>query len=155
MIRAYLKEAKRAGTILKKTKLANLLYFADFAWYYTHKESMSGMTYRKLEFGPVPDAYFGLIEEMETNGELNITQVARDDYHMYEIAETRASEKKPFTLLSKKELQLIQAIWKKWEEAKTEEIVHFTYNQAPYAEAEINGNISYDAIQKEDPLYVF
>ena len=155
MIRAYLREAKRTGTTLKKTKLANLLYFADFAWYYTHKESLSGMTYRKLEFGPVPDAYFSIIEEMETNGELNITQVARDDYHMYEITETRASEKRPLDLLSKKEVQLIQAIWKKWEDAKTEEIVRFTYNQTPYTSAEVNGNISYEAITKEDPLYIF
>jgi transcriptional regulator with XRE-family HTH domain len=155
MIRAYLREAKGSGKTLKKTKLANLLYLADFAWYYTHQESMSGMTYRKLEFGPVPDAYFSTIEEMERKGEINVTQVARNDYHMYEIEETRASEKGALSLLTKKELNLIQSIWKRWEDAKTEEIVRFTHEQSPYRDAEENGNILYELIMKEDPLYIF
>ena len=41
-----------------KTKLAKLLYLADFAWYYDHLKSMSGMQYRKITFGPVPDTFF-------------------------------------------------------------------------------------------------
>ncbi len=155
MIRAYLREADTHGSILKKTKLANLLYLADFAWYYTHKQSMSGMTYRRLAFGPVPDSYFSVIEEMEGDGELNITQVARDDYHMYEMEETRASKKEALHLISKKELELIKNIWKRWEDAKTEEIVRFTHNQTPYATAEENGNLTYEKILQEDPLYVF
>lgn len=155
MVRAYLRAAEQSDTTLKKTKLANLLYLTDFAWYYAHAKSMSGMTYRKLEFGPVPDAYFSIIEDMERKGEINVTQVARDDYHMYEMTETRASQKGHLSLLSKKEMALIQAIWKKWESAKTEEIVRFTHEQVPYANAEENGNLSYESIMQEDPLYIF
>lgn len=155
MLLAYLRAAKVSGTSLKKTKLAKLLYLADFSWYYTHLNSMSGMTYRKLDYGPVPDSYFSLLEEMELKGELNILQVLRDDYHMYEIKETRASEKIPLDHLSSEELNHLQQIWEKWKDAKTEEIVRFTHNQLPYKFSDFNAPIPYELITQEDPEYVY
>src|ERR1035437_9203539 len=51
MILAFL----RLGGRMPKTKLAKLLYFADFSWFYYHLQSMSGMQYRKIQYGPVAD----------------------------------------------------------------------------------------------------
>ncbi len=155
MLLAFLREAKRTDTPVKKTKLAKLLYLADFAWYYAHKTSMSGMTYRKLDFGPVADAYFALVEQLEERGELNITQVLREDYHMYVIEETRTSQKTKLSQLSKEELQLIKTIWKKWKEADTKEIVGFTQRQAPYMTAEAGAPLPYQAILKEDAAFIY
>src|SRR5690606_2584174 len=50
--------------MITKTKLAKLLYLADFAWFYRHLSSMSGLTYRRIKYGPVPDQYFRAIEEL-------------------------------------------------------------------------------------------
>ena len=50
---------------ITKTKLAKLVYLADFIWYYLHSSPMSGMTYRKLPRGPVADVYFRALDEME------------------------------------------------------------------------------------------
>lgn len=155
MLLAFLREAKKTNTTIKKTKLAKLLYLADIAWYYTHRRSMSGMTYRKLEFGPVADAYFTLVEQLEERGDLNITQVLREDYHMYVIEETRSSQKSKLTILHKEELQLIKTIWKKWKDADTKEIVSFTQRQVPYVTAELGAPISYEAILKEDAAYIY
>ena len=155
MLLAFLREAEASGKVLKKTKLAKLLYLTDFSWYYAHKESMSGMTYRKLDFGPVPDSYFALLEEMETKGELNIKQIAREDYHMYEIQEARASKKHALDLLSKEELKHIKAVWKKWKDADTKGIVHFTHNQLPYTKTNSNENIPYECILEEDTAYIY
>jgi len=151
MLLAFLREAKQSGKALKKTKLAKLLYFADFAWYYKHLESMSGMSYRKIEFGPVPDSYFSLVDDMEQKGELNVTQVAKDDFHMYELHETRSSVSTKLDSLSKEELTLIHSIWEKWEDAKTNEIVNFTHKQMPYMFAEENSIVSYDIFTQENP----
>jgi DNA-binding XRE family transcriptional regulator len=153
MLLAFLREAKASKTILKKTKLAKLLYLVDFSWYYSHHKSMSGISYRKIAFGPVPDAYFRLVEEMEEKGELNIKQVLREDYHMYEIEETRASASQKLTLLSKAELEHIHKIWKKWKDARTNEIVTFTHNQLPYFLSRDGEIIPYELITqmaKED-----
>jgi len=155
MLLAFLREAKNDEQVLKKTKLAKLLYLADFSWYYLHHESMSGMMYRKVDFGPVSDAYFRLLDEMEQQGELNIIQVIRDDYHMYEIEETRASQKIKLDLLTKDELKHIGKIWKKWADANTAEIVAFTHKQLPYVFAKDNEVVSYEVFTQENQSEIY
>jgi transcriptional regulator with XRE-family HTH domain len=155
MLLAFLREAKESKKVLKKTKLAKLLYLTDFSWYYKHGESMSGLSYRKIAFGPVADAYFRLVEEMEEKGELNIKQVLREDYHMYEIEETRASAGQALDLLSKAELKHIHQVWKKWEDAKTNEIVGFTHKQLPYFLSRDGEVIPYELIKQVDAELVY
>ena len=53
---------------ITKTKLAKLVYLADFNWYYEHLTPMSGMSYRKLPRGPVTDVYFRALDELEEDG---------------------------------------------------------------------------------------
>jgi transcriptional regulator with XRE-family HTH domain len=146
MMLAYLRVAKGDKATLKKTKLAQLLYLADFSWYFYHQKSMSGVSYRHTDFGPLADVYFRLLEEMEAGGIINIKQIYRDDYHMYEIEETRTSAKKPLTELNKKQLSHLTNIWKAWSDASTAEIVTFTSEQAPYQNSVPGEIISYDAI---------
>src|SRR3989344_9185129 len=66
MILAFLQGSAsyRDGKV-PKTKLAKLLYLADFAWYYQKLESMSGMQYLRRTYGPVPDPYFRALDELE------------------------------------------------------------------------------------------
>ena len=64
MILAFLRQSGK----IPKTKLAKLLYFADFSWFYYKLKSMSGMQYRKIQYGPVTDAYFRIIDEMSDAG---------------------------------------------------------------------------------------
>lgn len=156
MILAYLRAAKTDKKPLKKTKLAKLLYFADFAWFYKNLESMSGMNYRRIDFGPVPNEYFTALEELAREGKVTISCKKHEDgYGMYQIEETRASEISSLTLLDSKELKLINDIWKKWSDAKTEEIVAFTHNQLPYKLSFDKEVIPYELITQESPRHVF
>ena len=71
MVLAFLKTSLTVGDgRIPKTKLAKLLYLADFAWYYENLESMSGMQYRKIQYGPVADSYFRVIDELYENGQI-------------------------------------------------------------------------------------
>lgn len=155
MILLFLREAKHSKTIIKKTKLANLLYLADFAWYYTNDKSISNVPYRHIDFGPVADVYFRLLEEMEQEGTVNIKQIYRDDYHMYEIEETRASTKKSLDKLSTKEIAHLKKIWKQWEKSSTAEITKFTIEQAPYRDSLPGEIIDYKLIKQEDSYNVY
>ncbi len=155
MILAVLRCAKKGKVAIKKTKLANVLYLADFAWYYTEQKSMSGLPYRKIDFGPMADAYFRLLEEMEQRGSINVKQIYRDDYHMYEIEETRASEKMVLALLNTRERALIEKIWNQWQNASTAEITKFTQEQAPYRESVSGEVIPYTLISQEDSYSIF
>lgn len=155
MILGFLRAAKASHHTLKKTKLAQLLYLSDFSWYYVTKKSISGVAYRRIDFGPVADSYFRLLEEMEQDGTITIKQIYRDDYHMYEIEETRASGKKALSLISKKELDHLTTIWKQWAGASTAEIVKFTLEQKPYQTALPGELISYDLITEEESYNIY
>lgn len=155
MMLYFIREAKSSKTTIKKTKLASLLYLADFAWYYKNRQSMSGLSYRKIAFGPVADVYFRLLEEMEVGGTINIKQIYRDDYHMYEIEETRTSAKKPLPTLTKKELAHLEKIWDQWEKSSTAEITKFTTEQMPYQKSQVGEIIDYTLIEEEDSYNIY
>ncbi len=155
MMLYFIRSAKASKTAIKKTKLASLLYLADFAWYYKNHASMSGLSYRKIAFGPVADVYFRLLEEMEVGGVINIKQIYRDDYHMYEIEETRTSAKKPLATLSKKEQSHLEKIWGQWEKSSTAEITKFTTEQIPYQNSQDGEIIDYALIEEEDSYNIY
>ena len=137
MIFAFLKINKS----VPKTKLAKLLYFADFAWYYKHLESMSGMQYRKIQYGPVADTYFRLIDEMSDAGEISIEQTENGAML---ISPTRAGAKADTSKISKEEVEMIKKINEKWKGKRTSDVVAFTHKQMPYMFAEDNDIVSYD-----------
>lgn len=68
MILGFLRAAANTGHTLKKTKLAHLLYLADYSWFFLHDSSLSNVIYAKAEFGPLSSSYFQLLEELEQGG---------------------------------------------------------------------------------------
>jgi len=148
MILAFLRSE---GTITK-TKLAKLLYFADFSWFYYNLQSMSGMQYRKMQYGPVSDSYFSIIDEMSDKGEISIEQT-KDGAML--ISQTRSGAMVDLSEINKKEEELIKNIEKKWKDKKTNEIVDFTHKQLPYMYAGDNEIVSYGLFTQENPDEIY
>lgn len=148
MILAFL----RLNPSVTKTKLAKLLYFADFGWYYSHLESMSGMQYRKIQYGPVADTYFRLIDEMSDAGEIAIEQTEQGGML---VSQTRGGAKAALSDLSKEESKLIEKINDKWKGKRTADIVTFTHKQMPYMFAEDNEIVSYEIFGQENPDEIY
>ncbi len=151
MILAYLRKATSGDGKIPKTKLAKLLYLADFAWFYKHLKSMSGMQYRRIQHGPVPDSYFRAIDELEEDGKIKVDR--KGDYLL--ISENRIGKEDKMKILSKEELKLIEKISLKWKNKRTNEIVCFTHNQLPYKICQPDEIIPYELITQEDPGYVY
>ncbi len=158
MILAYLRmdlSSKKDGKV-PKTKLAKLLYLADFAWFYEHLESMSGMQYRKINYGPVPDLFFRALDEMEEGGKIIVDRKPDDNGRpMFLISEADSNRNEQTRLLSKEEQKLMITIAKKWKDKKTIDIVNFTHNQLPYALCRGDELIPYELITQEDPDKVY
>jgi len=151
MILAYLRKAVSPDGKILKTKLAKMLYLADFAWFYEQSESMSGLQYRRIKYGPVPDLYFRAIDELEEDGKITIDRKGE----LLLISENAASGQQKLNLLSEKELALIGKISLKWDKRKTSEIVDFTHNQLPYKICQPEEIIPYELITQQDPDYVY
>lgn len=153
MILSFLRSFNSNGDgKVPKTKLAKLVYLADFAWFYKKMESMSGMQYRRIQYGPVPDLYFRALDELEEEGRINRDNKNND---VILISENKGSQKQKLDKIKKEELELIKKISKKWQDKKTREIVSFTHGQLPYKLCLPDEIIPYELIIQEDPEYVY
>ncbi len=150
MLFEFLRVLGRDGKVTK-TKLAKLLYLADFAWFYNYHASMSGLEYRKIAHGPVPDYFFRLVEELDGDGKIKI----EPKNGALLISETRVGEKVGDDLLAKEEKKLIKGIAKKWNNKNTKEIVNFAHSQIPYTFVDKGEIIPYELITQEEPEHIY
>lgn len=137
---------------IPKTKLAKFLYLADFAWFYEKLESMSGMKYRRIDYGPVPDLYFRALDELEEEGKINID---RSIDGVILISAGEGLKMKKLETITGEEKFLMEKIFRKWKNKKTSEIVDFSHQQLPYRLCSPNEIIPYELIIQEDPAYVY
>ena len=151
MVLAFLKSTVSGDGKIPKTKLAKLLYLADFAWYYDHLKSMSGMQYLRRAYGPVPDPYFRALAELEEDGK--ITLMRKDDAVLVSLG--GAAQREKLDLLNKDEVELVERISRKWRNKRTQEIVGFTHAQLPYKLCAPDEPIPYELITQEDPGHVY
>ncbi|MBP7741100.1 MAG: helix-turn-helix domain-containing protein [Candidatus Pacebacteria bacterium] len=150
MILTYLRMNLSKDGRVPKTKLAKLLYLADFAWFYDHLESMSGMQYRKIAYGPVPDAFFRALDELAEDGKIQIDKESHGEKVMFLVSEADSNKNERIQTLSTQEKVLMKKIAEKWKDKKTLEIVNFTHNQLPYFLCRDNELIPYELITQED-----
>lgn len=155
MILSYLRMNLSKDGKVPKTKLAKLLYLADFAWFYEHMKSMSGMQYRKMTYGPVPDTFFRALDELEESGKIVVDHKNADGKDMFLISESESNKNEKIKTLSKEENSLMKKIAEKWKDKKTQEIVNFTHNQLPYFLCREDELIPYGLIIQEDPGTIY
>ncbi|MCL2014744.1 MAG: Panacea domain-containing protein [Defluviitaleaceae bacterium] len=133
---------------ITKIKLAKLVYLADFIWYYLHLESMSGAEYRKLPYGPVSDAYFRMLSELEDDEIITVEKTNRAKLiSCNQVAETSA--------LTSEQIILLTKICKAWQSSTTQEIVDFTHKQLPWQICRDREIIPYCLIIQEEPEQIY
>ncbi len=151
MVLAFLRVGADSRGKVPKTKLAKLLYLADFAWFYRNLQSMSDMQYRRIQYGPVPDLYFRALDELFESGKIDIEK--KDEALL--ISQAGSAPNAPLDLLSAEEQKLISDVATKWRGKRTQEIVDFTHEQLPYQICAENELIPYELIIQEDPNNVY
>lgn len=151
MILAFLKSHISTDGKVPKTKLAKLLYLADFAWYYQNFASMSGMPYLSRTYGPVPDSFFRALDELDNEGKIVVEPSG--DAILVSIGGGASRQK--LGLLTNDEIVLIKKISMKWKNKRTQEIVNFTHEQLPYKLCGPDEVIPYELITQENPENVY
>lgn len=150
MYMACLRFAANTHGNVPKTKLAKLLYLADFTNFFKELEPMSGVKYRRLDYGPVPDVFFSMTDDLLEQGKINIEILDRGAQMIsLKTRETDTNE------LSKTELARIKKICELWKDKPTQEIVNFTHEQKPWKMCRDGEYIPYSLIIQEDPDHVY
>jgi len=131
-----------------KTKLAKLLYLVDFTYFYENLESMSGVRYRRRQYGPVADVFFETTDDLHERGKIDIESIG-DTYLI------RSTSKQETNLLSDYDMNLIDKIIGYWRDRRTAEIVNFTHEQKPWMSCREGEYIPYSLIIQEEPDHVY
>ncbi|MBR2659634.1 helix-turn-helix domain-containing protein [Candidatus Saccharibacteria bacterium] len=134
---------------ITKVKLAKLVYMTDFIYYYETCRSMSGVTYIKYPRGPVAEAYFVAVDDLENNGV--ILRENGGEATEFSLVEQSVRRSK----ISEKEMDVIKAVAKAWRGKSTEEAVEFTHKQLPWVIAYDGGEVPYGLITQEEPEMVY
>jgi transcriptional regulator with XRE-family HTH domain len=134
---------------IPKTKLAKLLYLADFSYFYNNLQPMSGVRYVRRDYGPVADIFFELTDDLYDKGKINIIPL---DYALMINSTTIEQED---SLLSNEERGLLDKICIFWRDKRTSEIVNFTHEQKPWKMCRDGEYIPYSLIIQEDPNHVY
>ena len=127
---------------ITKTKLAKLVYFSDFTWFYDNKKSMTNAMYRCIPRGPVADDYFRAIDDLYEEQTITIEPKGKA-LLISSIEDVRSKT------LSEDEINLIEKICTKWKGHSTEEIVDFTHGQSPWKNSIQSAFIPYETILAE------
>lgn len=147
---ACLKFAANEHGNVPKTKLAKLLYLADFTNFFKSLEPMSGVKYRRLDYGPVADIFFSITDDLLESGKINIDILDRGA----QMISSRTKEEDT-SELSESELSQIKEICELWKDKPTQEIVNFTHEQKPWKMCRDGEYIPYSLIIQEDPDHVY
>jgi|SRR5665647_1279847 len=127
-----------------KAKLAALVYMCDFAAYYEHGQSLSGgLPYRRMDYGPVVDAYYRMIDELYDEGAITIELRGRA------IRVFANEPSAPRTTLDDGEIALIMRVCIPWGGKSTQDVVEFVQSQKPWKECTQGEIIPYNLILKE------
>jgi len=76
----YLLERCAGKPNVGQTVIYKLLYFADFNFYELYEEQMTGATYKRQKYGPVPVEFSRIMKDMEDSGEI---KEIKDNYYDY------------------------------------------------------------------------
>lgn len=139
------------GKSVNKTLLAELIYLADSAWYYEHLQSMSGVRYRRLQYGSVSDQYFQIVDELINEGKILLKVINEVQW----LSLTQSIQDVSLQYLSTSELELIDKIIRKWKDSNIEKIVSFIRTQLPWQICRDNEYIPYELITQEEPNHIY
>lgn len=128
-----------------KTKLNKLLFYADFYLFRKQCRSMSGVRYRAIPLGPVPNHYESIYEFLQnTNAVESESNIFPDGYTGEKFISKNIS---PFdeSLFSNEELDVLREVALKFGDTTTSELIEISHNERAWTE-NIDGKkfISYE-----------
>ncbi|HJU45372.1 MAG TPA: type II TA system antitoxin MqsA family protein [Chitinophagaceae bacterium] len=122
-----------------RLKLNKLLFFTDFCHYKNYGKSISGLSYRAIQYGPVPACYDNIYTYLENEQIITSEWIRLQNGSAREIFKPGAEAEA--NLFSKEELETIDAILQHFRETSTWDIVDLSHKEKAWKELEANKSI--------------
>lgn len=131
--------AKNTPLHLGKKKLAKLMYFVDFTAYELQKKSVTGETYKKYHYGPMPVRFYDILSDMQKRGLIECDGQKKE----YVPASVKAKVEPDYSGFSPQEMDIITTITEKYRLATAKELESQAQSEPPYKMVEFNEKIPY------------
>lgn len=129
--------------LVTPTKLNKLLFYTDFLFFKLNACSMTGMKYRRMQFGPVPEHRTTLRAMMEEDGYLSVIESTFQNGNYGEVVRAGANE--PSIQLGRNELHVLQFVRDSLGGLSPSEISDLSHTEIAWKETETDAFISYSA----------
>ncbi len=134
------------------TVLYKLLYFTDFNYYELYEEHLTGATYRKLPYGPVPQNLDTILSQMIENGQLQRIKTVYFDKAQTRYIPLISSDLK---LLNGAEKEVIDKVIEQFSDWSAAAISNYSHKDMPWLASKDGEEINYElAFYREAPFSV-
>ncbi|MCK9399143.1 MAG: DUF4065 domain-containing protein [Bacteroidales bacterium] len=132
-----------------ETVLYKLLYFSDFNYYELYEEQLTGASYRKLPYGPVPQKLDAIINQMIDQSQL---QRVKTEYHDYPQARYLPLVKADLTQLKASEKEVIDRVIEQMSDWSAARISNYSHKDMPWLVSKEGEEINYELVfYRESP----
>lgn len=131
------------------TKLNKILYYCDFLAFARLGASITGISYNKLPYGPVPTAAQAVRDEMHRDGEIEITGEGVASFRRSRVVPVREAD---LNLFSGPQVALIDSVIEALGNANARELTALTHGNA-YKTVSYHGRIPYEFAFISDEPY--
>ena len=128
------------NTILK-TKLLKEMFYCDFISYKNIGKSITGLEYKKYQFGPVPRNYEQILNKLIQSKSISLNLIIDSDYECNQISSIEKPNTKDF---AKEELDIINRVIKYFKNYSSKKIVDYSHKEKAFTDTKENNLISYD-----------
>ena len=112
-----------------ETVLYKLLYFSDINYYELYEEHLTGATYRKLPYGPVPQKIDSVINQMIDEGHL---QRVKTEFHGYPQTRYLPLVKADLTQLKASEKEVMDRVVEQMSDWSATAISNYSHKDMPW-----------------------
>lgn len=135
-----------------ETVLYKLLYFSDFNYYELYEEHLTGATYRRLNYGPVPQHLENALFHMTEEGQL---QRVKTIYHGYSQMRYLPLVKADLSILKANEKEVIDKVIEQMSDWNATKISEYVHKDMPWLASDEGEVIDYElAFYREAPFSV-
>lgn len=117
-----------------KTKLNKLLFYADFVMYKQSCFSMSGVQYRAIPMGPVPNNFNSIFEYLANSYDVDIYYTTFPDGGTGEQFKPNSKRTFKAELFTEKELRILENVVERFKDATTNEIIEISHKEKAWLE---------------------
>lgn len=146
----YILERCAGKPNIGETVLYKLLYFSDFNYYEIYEEHLTGATYRKLQYGPVPQKFDAIIQQMIENKQI---QRVKTTYHGLPQTRYLPLEKADLTILRASEKEVIDRVIEHMSDWSASAISTYSHNDMPWIASKEGEEISYELVFYREPPF--